>query len=302
MPNILIIKLGAMGDVIRTTPLLRVLDGNIFWVTEKKSLSLLPAEQIDHIVEIEKAEYLKEFPFDLVMCLDDEYPAAALATSLKKETLIGSYIDKYGRLTYTDSASEWFDMGLISKFGKDKADLLKMKNLKTYQEIIFNTIEKKFNGEEYILNLDGVKNLNKNSELIIGIENRAGDRWPMKQWNKYDELAELLKQEGYKIRLFQQREKISEYIKDIADCDAIICGDTLAMHIALALRKSVVSIFTCTSPVEIYGYRRMTKIVSPLLEKYFYKKGYSSEPLDAIPLLLVYNAVKDSCKHLTDTN
>src|SRR5579885_2276173 len=31
--EILVIKLGALGDVIRTTPLLRVLEGRITWVT-----------------------------------------------------------------------------------------------------------------------------------------------------------------------------------------------------------------------------------------------------------------------------
>ena len=33
MRNMLIIKLGALGDVVRTTPLLRVLEGKMTWVT-----------------------------------------------------------------------------------------------------------------------------------------------------------------------------------------------------------------------------------------------------------------------------
>ena len=39
--KVLIIKLGATGDVVRTTPLLRRLDGQIAWVTERKNAALL---------------------------------------------------------------------------------------------------------------------------------------------------------------------------------------------------------------------------------------------------------------------
>ena len=35
--DILIIKLGATGDVVRTTPLLRRLDGNATWITAAKN-------------------------------------------------------------------------------------------------------------------------------------------------------------------------------------------------------------------------------------------------------------------------
>ena len=134
--NILIIKLGALGDVLRTTSLLRVLSGNIFWVTAKDPLPLLPTDKLK-VVEINKAsEVLKGFFFDLILCLDDDYKAASLATILKKKTLIGSYIDNNNSLTYTNSSREWFDMELISRFGKEKADALKRANKKVYRRSI----------------------------------------------------------------------------------------------------------------------------------------------------------------------
>jgi len=37
MSNILICKTGALGDVVRTTPILRVINGNIFWLTSKEA-------------------------------------------------------------------------------------------------------------------------------------------------------------------------------------------------------------------------------------------------------------------------
>ena len=39
--NILIVKLNATGDVVRTTPLLHRLEGDIVWVTARANLPLL---------------------------------------------------------------------------------------------------------------------------------------------------------------------------------------------------------------------------------------------------------------------
>ena len=296
-PNILIIKLGALGDVVRTTPLLRVLNGNIFWVTAKNALPLLPADKLK-VVEINEAETLGDLFFDLILCLDDDYKAASLATILKKKTLIGSYISNDDSLTYTDSSREWFDMGLISRFGKEEADTIKKANEKTYQEIIFKMCGKKFNGEEYFLNQNLLKPRKQKSRIIIGIEARAGDKWPMKQWNKWQELASTLEADGYQVRFFRQRQRIAEYVQDINECDLVICGDTLAMHIALSHRKRIVAIFICTSPTEIYDYGRMIKITSPFLERVFYRKDYIPEAVDAISPKTVYQAVRDSLLHV----
>jgi hypothetical protein len=38
--SVLIIKLGAAGDVVRTTPLLRRLTGSVSWTTAKNNLPL----------------------------------------------------------------------------------------------------------------------------------------------------------------------------------------------------------------------------------------------------------------------
>ncbi|MCK4401089.1 glycosyltransferase family 9 protein [bacterium] len=295
--NILIIKLGALGDVVRTTSLLRVLDGNIFWVTAKSALPLLPADKLK-VIEINEAETLSNLSFDLILCLDDDYKAANLATMLKKKTLIGSYIDKNNSLTYTDSSREWFDMGLMSRFGKEKADAIKKANKKTYQEIIFRMCGNKFNEEEYLLNQNLPKPRKQESRTIIGIEARAGDRWPMKQWNKWQELAAALKADGCEVRFFVQRQQIADYVQDINECDLVICGDTLAMHIALSLKKRIVAIFICTSPTEIYDYGRMIKITSPFLKRVFYRRDYIPEAVNAISVKTVYQSVRDSLFHV----
>ncbi len=101
----------------------------------------------------------------------------------------------------------------------------------------------------------------------------------------------MLSRDGFDVKFFQQRDTIRQYINDISECGLIVTGDTLALHIALALKIKVVTIFTCTSPTEIYDYGRMVKIVSPLWKEAFYSREFIRETVDAISLDSVYEAV-----------
>src|SRR5437667_12727721 len=63
------------------------------------------------------------------------------------------------------------------------------------------------------------------------------------------------------------------------------------MHFALGTRTPCVNLFTCTSPWEIYHYGVRKKIVSPLLEEFFYKRGYDERATTAISVDEVLSAV-----------
>jgi len=295
----LVIKLGALGDVVRTTTLLNVLEGEVCWVTRENALPLLPARPLLTKYTLKDHDLLSKYHFDLVISLDDEKEAAQLASSVRASDLIGSYLDESGKVVYTDSSAEWFDMGLISRHGKQKADSLKLKNVKSYQEILFSMLNLPFQAEKCIINLDEITPRKIAGEKVcIGIEERAGDRWPTKRWNKYHELAEILRTENCEVVFFQNRDNIMDYVKDISAVDLVICGDTLAMHVALALRRSTITLFMCTTPVEIYGYDCLTKIVSPLLAKCFYSQEYMPEVVNAITLDEVLNAARQQIKSL----
>lgn len=277
--QVLIIKLGALGDVIRTTPLLRVLDGQITWVTSSPALPLLRNSPcITTLLAMDEPGFHLDHQYDLVVNLEDDIPSAELASAAAAETIIGPYLNGAG-VTYDGSSTEWFDMSLSSRHGRTKADELKMRNRKTYQEMIFSALGMTFHSEDPVLNL-----LLQKAPVagLIGIEERAGGIWPTKHWNRYRELAARLESLGYRTKFFKQRESVIEYADDINECEFVVCGDTLAMHIALALGKRVVAIFTCTSPYEIYGYGRLGKVVSPLLDRHFYQREYSPEPANAI--------------------
>jgi len=287
MKKILIVKIGALGDVVRTTPILRVLKGNIFWITSKEAFEILPKIKSLKILNPEKIDTLRNLDFDLILNLEEDENLAKNLSELKTKKLIGVYFDfKRNKLSYTKESKKWYDMSLISKYGKEKADLLKWKNRKSYQEILFGMIGKKFKGEEYWLNYKTVPSNTK--EIVVVIEKRAGETWPMKVWPYYDELKRKIEKEGYKVFYLKQRKSLIDYMKDIDKANILICGDTLSMHLGLYLKKGIIALFLCTSPWEIYGYNRMEKIVNPYLKEAFYRRDYNEKLVKGISVEKVF--------------
>jgi hypothetical protein len=68
------------------------------------------------------------------------------------------------------------------------------------------------------------------------------------------------------------------------------------MHLALGSNIKCVALFTCTSPWEIYEYGLLTKIVSPLIGEFFYKRGFDPRATTAIPFDQVLEAVLQQVK------
>src|SRR3989344_2788364 len=96
--NILIIKVGAIGDVIRTTALLPGLkekypQAKISWLTKKTSRELLssnPLIQKIYTLESDQQTILRE-SYDLLINLDDDLSICKLAASIKADKHMGAY-------------------------------------------------------------------------------------------------------------------------------------------------------------------------------------------------------------------
>jgi hypothetical protein len=74
------------------------------------------------------------------------------------------------------------------------------------------------------------------------------------------------------------------------------------MHFALGTGTRCVTLFTCTSPWEIHGYGLQEKIVSPVLEEYFYKRGYDRRATTVISVEAVLGAVMSRLEMLGRAN
>jgi heptosyltransferase-2 len=287
----LIIKLGAMGDVLRTTTILRALSGPVTWVTRAASRPLLEGiPQIAEILTLEQApESLRGRRFGLAACLDDEVEACRLLDSIQYDRHVGAFLQD-GRVTYGESARPWYDMGLLSRFGKERADALKRENQRAYQEHLFAMFGLPFRGEDYVFGYaPQVVDARR-----VGIEMRADARWQWKRWGRYPELIERLQADGMQVRIFEQRDDLRDFIADVNDCGLVVTGDTLTMHIALALKKRVVAVFGPTSAPEIHDYGRLTKIVSPIDCICCYLRTCDKQPncMDEIPLDRMVAAVR----------
>lgn len=278
----LIIKLGALGDVVRTTPLLRVLKGEVCWVTSRPALPLLPARRLAAALPLEAAGEIRGGRFDLVLSLDEDRRAAALASRIDAGRRIGTYLDESGALRYTRESASWFDMSLVSRLGRAAADRRKLANTRTYQEHLFAMLGRRFSGEEYLIGPAPRIPGRAARARRVGLDARAGARWPMKRWPGYRTLARRLEEDGLRPVFFRQRRRLEDFAADIAACDRVVCGDTLTMHLALALRVPAVALFLCTSPAEIHGYGRLAKVVSPLWKRHFYGRGRSRAPGEAV--------------------
>ena len=80
---------------------------------------------------------------------------------------------------------------------------------------------------------------------------------------------------------------------DVAAHRCLVGGDSLPMHFALGTGVRTVSIFNCTSPWEIYDYGILTKLISPLLGEFFYKRTFDPRATTAISLNEVLAAVQE---------
>jgi heptosyltransferase-2 len=286
--SVLIIKLGATGDVVRTTPLLRRLDGPVSWITAESNLALL--EGIDRelrCVSWENRKRIADTTYDLVINLEDDRETSSFLEGLKFRQLFGAYLEGNDQPTYTADSRSWFDLSLISAYGREEADRLKLLNRRTYQELIFDGLGLGFCGERYYLPLPQPTGLQGD----VAISSTAGPIWPMKKWAYYNELKKELEAQGLKVNILESRTTLLEHLADVQGHRCLVSGDSLPMHLALGSGVRCVSIFTCTSPWEIHGYGLQEKIVSPLLEKFFYKRGYDRNATTAISGEKVKDAV-----------
>jgi ADP-heptose:LPS heptosyltransferase len=285
--NILIIKLNATGDVVRTTTLLHRLDGHITWVTAPNNLALLNGLRPNvRCLSWPDRNLALDRQYDLVISLEDEAETATFVRSAQAKRVFGAYLAEDNHVKYTPDAHRWFDLSLISVHGRQRADELKFLNRHTYQELVFDGLGFKFSGEKYVLPEPPVTDLHGD----VAIAPVAGPVWPMKNWAYYGELQQRLAADGLKVNVLPKRATLLEHIGDVKQHRVLVGGDSLPMHLALGVGTRCVSIFNCTSPWEIHEYGIQTKLVSPLLGEFFYKRAFDPRATTAIPLDDVYRA------------
>lgn len=284
--KILVIKLGASGDVIRTTTLLHLFNEGVDWITsDANAILLYGLPKVNKIITESELNETKFDEYDLIINLEDSLEAANILQLLKYKDLFGSYLDKSGKIVCTESSKEWFDLSLISKYGINKANQLKFENQKSFQELVFSGLGYKFNYHPYLLLKTTLSNLMGD----VAIPPKAGKVWTMKNWQYYNEPTYYLVSKGLIVNYLPQRNTMLEHLADVRNHAYLISGDSLPMHFALGINVSCISLFICTSLTEIFDYEIQNKIISPQLDKYFYRRDYDENAVKSISLENVIN-------------
>lgn len=297
--SILIIKLGALGDVIRTTPVLTYLqekysDVRISWLTDPNSVELLNTSRISEIIPLtwENTLAFRVRRFNTLYCFDKEIPAIALAKDVQAEKKYGFLMNEYGKLDIAGKESEY-----ALRLGVDD-ELKFLENRQTYQQTLFHMMGGKFQGEEYVMpeiSPDIKEKIKKRynidpSETVIGINIGCGHKFKTKEWGyeAYRRLIRLIMQKDQKMRpfilagpddddvyrqLFSEfgetkcmfsgtKNSLETFIHLVSVCHAVVSNDSLTLHVAIGLKKWVVALFGSTAPWEIELYGRGRKLFS----------------------------------------
>src|SRR5437867_2937774 len=195
--RVLVIKLAAMGDVLRSTTLLRGLTKtyrgcHITWLTEANVLPLLQGiAEIDRLLpyNFESVLQLENEKFDYVYCFDKEPRATALAMKVRAERKIGFGMTEFGNVRPLNQESEYtYELGIN--------DPLKFRiNTKTHPELLFECAGIPYEElQEYVFpdlsaeiaeGRDYLQSLGVHAgDLKVGLNTGAGEAFATKKWTE----------------------------------------------------------------------------------------------------------------------
>jgi heptosyltransferase-2 len=301
--KILIIKLGADGDVLRTLPLAEALkssyvNSHITWVTRGDISELLNVTYIDRVLSL---PYMDSTVYDRLYNFDIDESATELAMQISAKKKYGFYKDG----DYPAAFNKGAEYYLNTVFD----DSLKKSNTRTYQEMMFELAELPYIKKRYRLILGATEKSYADAYLsennlkdkgIIGIHMGASSRWPSKVWDKeclfkfiehavknkaiilfggpneaqrYMGVIEELKRKNITVHQNNPHNTKREFMALLNVCEAVVCSDSFALHVSLGLGKKTIALFFCTSPNEVEGYGLLTKKISPMLYSFFPEKS-----------------------------
>lgn len=289
--RVLILKLGAMGDALRTTPILTGIQRkyqttHITWVTDTDSFPVLEDNPLIDRLIINRPEEtipLLSQEFEWVICLDKDPSVLALAMQVTARHRSGFAMSPYGTLDIFNEASRYsLALGLDD-------DLKFFKNRKSYQEIVFEMIELPYERDDYVFNLLPENKMTAQRILSeetvsgkgpnIGLNTGCGDVFATKKWpdTHFIELAKQLHQHyDARIHLLGGPSEVESNINiqnhlgfDVAnpgarplgvfagllgEMDLVIASDTMALHLGLAVGTRVIGMFgpTCHQEIDFY--------------------------------------------------
>jgi heptosyltransferase II len=318
------VKHGALGDIVRTSWLLPGLHDRfepatrVDWLTAPGAADLL---RFNPLVErvLTAPNRLRPI-YGWVLSLDDEEHAIEAASSVRCERFSGALL-RNGRHGYTDDMAPWFDMGLLSRLGKARADAMKVENTASHSTLFSSMLNVPiphptfFNSSFREARWKSVLRCGSGG-AVFGINPFAGGRWPAKALPA-SELSQLLQhllgdpELGVgRIVLFSEEhsraealladlppklashivapdtsESTLELAAAIRALDYLVTTDSLALHLAVAQSVPNLSFYAPTSAAEIETFGTGVKLLSTAADYCSYRGDADNTSITAARLL-----------------
>ena len=303
--RILLIKLDALGDVVRAIPLAEGIkkqhpNSQLTWLTTDAAKYFVNENPfVDRVLEYnsEVVRRLQYEKFDIIINLDKDPKATSMMMLFNSDDKRGYGLHSEGHaIPLNDDAKYHYNM-CLDNWGA------KTKNKLNYQEIIFSIAGLQYDGERLLLNLNKDKsdkfkrkfcklyNIQDGDNVIV-LNTGCGPVYPHKKWtyDGFKKLIEyLLEDRNNKIILAgsdselvrnnnlnlwgednlidtTSKYDIEQFCYLIDLADVVVTGDTVALHIAISLEKKIVSFFGPTPHQEINLFGLGEKLVKEELE------------------------------------
>jgi ADP-heptose:LPS heptosyltransferase len=288
--RVLIIKLDALGDVLRTGSLLPVIAARhdapyICWLTRPEAVPLVSMMHgVDEVIPLnpESLARIGTGSWDYVYALSNDYPTASLATLAAPRNPPIGYSVRNGVLhPSNEAAARWLEMAAF--------DRLKRANTEPYQKIMLDIIGENAEFGPPRLEVDDqlLKVAREQVSSLFGTSNKrrvainigAGGRWPKKmldarqiseyaaaarsrlnvdivlvggpaEASKAQTILELCGPNS-PVRTALTADSLPEFVAVLSQADVLLCGDTLALHVATAIQLPTVCVIGPTSNAEL---------------------------------------------------
>jgi heptosyltransferase-2 len=298
--RLLIVHLGALGAVLRSTSLLKALrrkyqGAHITWVTKAPAHHLLKnLSAIDRILTLDQEDLLalRALEFDVAFVIDKSLSAVGVLQLTKVHEVKGFTAVSGVIVPANREADELWRLGLSNqqKF---------FVNQKTEQQLVHEALDLgEYTRDPYQINLSHSEQAlakvrrqqwSRDGHAVIGINTGSSPVLPAKKLSVEGqrhliqqlmadprfknqsivllggpEDSERNRQIGAGLPVIQSPtdQGLRDGIASVAACDLIITGDSLGMHMAIALKKWTVAWFGPTCPQEIDLYGRGRKILA----------------------------------------
>ena len=286
--RVLIIKLDALGDVLRTTSLLPALRDtypglHVTWITSTGGRALLADNPlVDRILTVEDNawSYLSREHFHIGINPDADERSTTMLALARCDKKFGLLADDHAMIVpLNDAADRWWRMGLN--------DRLKRENRRTYSQLLYSICEldREVSRPQFVLQAQHQERVRKRLAAGVSSDGRwialntgASTRWQYKRWSvhAYRRLVELLTQSSLNLLLalvggpeeaeFNQAilsgappglfdagtaNSIGEFAALLSHMHLVITPDSLGFHLASALGIPSICLVGPTSPWEL---------------------------------------------------